>query len=136
MFLSDYHKKVINAEICPYCKSEVKQLSEFDIYGTIFKDRKIYACVNYPKCDSYVGSHKNGKPLGRLANKSLREYKSLAHKEFDKIWKEKHIERAQAYEAMSIFLNIPIEYTHIGMFKIDTCKSVIKWSKEYYNKIN
>lgn len=136
MIITEYHKKVFNAEICPYCNSGVKQVSETFVYGREYSGRKVIVCENYPKCEAYVGCHDNGTPLGRLADKKLRNAKIDAHNHFDKIWKEKIVRRGKLYKHLSDYLEIPIEYTHIGMFGIDTCKKVAEWSKERYKEIN
>lgn len=130
MILTPYQSDVINAKICPYCKSETKIISETDVYGREYKGRKIIACINFPKCDSYVGCYDDGRPLGRLANIILRKSKKDAHYYFDKIWKQGYVERDDLYKHLSKFLNLPKEYTHIGMFSIKTCEKVIEWSKD------
>lgn len=133
MELTPYQKDVINAKICPYCKSTTKVVSETDIYGKEYRGRKIIACVNYPKCDAYVGTHDDGSGLGRLANKKLRLAKGAAHKWFDKIWREKMAERNELYERLADYLNIPDEFTHIGMFGVETCKKVEIWAFKTYD---
>ena len=137
MNISDLHKKVFNAEICPYCKSETRVTSQLEIYNRSYNDRKVICCKNYPECDSYVGTHSDGTTLGRLADKSLRGGKSEAHKYFDIIWTSKLLTRTEAYEWMSKELEIPFEYTHIGMFGLKTCRKVQLLSKElvFKNKI-
>ena len=135
MEITPYHKDVIYAKICPYCKSKTKTISESDVYGREYKGRKIIACVNFPRCDSYVGTHDNGEALGRLANKALRAAKKNAHYWFDKIWKEKFAERSELYMYLSDYLELPGEYTHIGMFSLSTCNKVAEWPKERYKEI-
>jgi len=130
MELTDIQNKIINAEICPYCKSETKRVSQKEIYGRSYGKSKMIACVNFPDCDSYVGCHKTGKPLGRLANRSLRDSKKKAHYFFDKLWKEKGLDRGHCYLRLSIVLGLKQEHTHIGMFSEKTCDKVIKWAKE------
>lgn len=135
MKLSSEHEKIIQAKICPYCKSETKLLSEFQVYGKQYnKNRMIIACKNYPKCDSYVGTHDNGIPLGRLAGPKLRLAKKEAHHYFDKLWKEGFYKRGKLYKMLSKYLNIPEEYTHIGMFSIKTCYKVKDWAKNLYQQ--
>lgn len=104
-----------------FCDSSV-------VYGKSYGN--IYLCDN---CNAYVGTHKydNKTPLGRLANKKLRELKKEAHKYFDKIWKNGSKSRRESYKWLSMKLNIPIEYTHIGMFSEKTCKKVIELCKNY-----
>lgn len=133
--LTARHKDIINAKICPYCNSGVKMMSELQVYGRTYKNRIIITCKNYPKCDSYVGTHDDGMPLGRLANKNLRILKKTAHHHFDKLWREKDLKRGEAYSELSEFLEIDPEYTHIGMFSGSTCRKVIEWSKKRYAEL-
>ena len=133
--ISEYAKKVYNAEICPYCKSETKVLTEKEVYGKEYKGRKIIACKNYPKCDSYVGTHDNGKPLGRLADKYLRQIKKDTHERFDRLWKDKLMTRKDAYKWLSEQLKIPFEYTHIGNFNTATCVLAQLISLQKYDEL-
>lgn len=90
-------------------------------------------CDGFPKCDSYVGTHEDGEPLGRLANKKLRFWKKEAHSAFDKIWRDNHMDRDSAYGFLADELELPDEYVHIGMFNIQTCKKVVDISNKYLN---
>jgi hypothetical protein len=96
----------LNAKICPYCKSETKIVSETEIYGKEYKGRKMICCKNFPKCDSYVGTHDDETTLGRLANKLLRSRKKQAHFYFDKIWNEKLVDRNDLYDDLADFLGL------------------------------
>lgn len=135
MQLTTHQLKILNAEICPYCGCETKIVDEFFIYGKQYKNRNVICCVNFPKCDSYVGTHEDGSPLGRLADKELRSWKKSAHKYFDAIWKEELKDRSELYKDMSLYLGIPSEYTHIGMFQKTTCRKVIYWASNLYHKL-
>ena len=54
-------------------KEELKLLEN---YKKTYDERKhIICCVNWPHCDSYVGTDIEGYPLGRLAKKKLRKVK-------------------------------------------------------------
>ena len=127
--LTPYHKDVLSAKICPECKSGTRVTTETEIYGKVYKGRAMICCNNFPKCDSYVGTHDDGTTLGRLANKELRTWKKRAHDEFDKLWQSGDYDRDEAYENLSDELGIDLEYTHIGFFNIETCKKVIQWAK-------
>lgn len=129
MKLTALQEDILYAKICPYCKSGTRVVDEVYIYGRVYKDRLMICCNNYPHCNSYVGTHSDGEPLGRLANKELRSWKKKAHDSFDKIWRGKMIDRDTAYEELADFLKIPDKYCHIGMFKKETCLKVIAWSK-------
>lgn len=132
MLITKEHRYILKGDICPYCGSGTIRYSEEHVYGRKYKGRKIICCINYPDCDSYVGTHEDGRSMGRLANKKLREKKKEAHYYFDKLYKENYIKRKESYKMLSVFLDIPEKYTHIGMFSIKTCDKVIEWSKQKY----
>lgn len=124
--------------ICPYCNSNVKLENSLKIYGKDYG--LVYICEKYPVCDSYVGCHPGSKkPLGRLADKQLRIWKSNAHAYFDWLWKKKikkekcskRYARTKAYSWLSKQLNIDPKDCHIGMFDIELCKRVIEICKPY-----
>lgn len=122
------------AKICPYCGSGVSYTTEYEIYSRTFKDRKVVKCNNYPKCDSYVGCHEDGRPLGRLANRKLRKAKKQCHALFDRLWMPiAHIEgvqrftRKEAYAWLSEKMELHPEYTHIGMFDLEQCEKAINF---------
>ena len=100
----------------------------------------IYLCR---ECRAYVGVHKGTKKaLGRLANWELRKAKVHAHQMFDNLWKQKMARgfakgeaRRSAYKWLSQQLDIPVKYTHIGMFDVATCKKVVQICKPYFKTI-
>lgn len=135
MTLTDTHIKIIKAEICPYCGSHTRRTQQEEIYGKSFSGNDVIVCDDYPKCDSYVGCHSTGEPLGRLADKNLREAKKSAHHYFDQLWQKYGLKRGMAYKYLADELNLPKEYTHIGMFSIKTCNKVRDWAKERISEI-
>ena len=70
--------------ICDYCGTPADFVDSSVVYhGHSFG--MIYLC---PRCGAYVGVHKGSdKPLGRLANSELRNWKKAAHAAFDPLWK-------------------------------------------------
>jgi len=128
--ITQKHKNIYYAKICPYCGSETRVTDELEVYGKSYSGRKQIVCQNYPKCDAHVGCHSSGNPLGRLADKSLREAKKKAHEHFDLLWKSGGMQRSEAYARLSTFLGTPKKYTHIGMFSVQTCKRVVEFSKQ------
>lgn len=131
MILTERQKQILSGKICPYCGNQTKLIDSKEIYGTSYGMAYICYC-----CDAYVGCHKGtDKSKGRVANKELRIAKCGAHEQFDKIWQNKLMSRKNAYKWLSEQLNIPAEYTHIGMFSIDTCRIVEKISKQFLEKI-
>jgi len=131
MILTEEQILIMQGKVCPYCKNTTEYVDSAIIYGKSYG--MIYLCK---PCDAYCGVHKGtDTALGRLANKDLREWKKEAHKYFDMIWKEKHETRSNLYGHLSKYLNLPPEYTHIGMFSIKTCKEVVDWSKMILNDL-
>ena len=117
---------VLHGWSCPYCGNATQLVDDTEIYGVSYGG-KYYICK---PCDAWVGCHKGtDKALGRIADKNLRELKRKAHEEFDPIWKDGILPRSKAYEVLSIAFELPIEYTHIGMFDEELCRKVIALSK-------
>lgn len=111
---------------CPYCHKEAVFADGRKIYPhrPDLHDKKYYLCS---PCNAYVGCHPStDKPLGRLANKELREAKMKAHSIFDPLWKSKTMKRSHAYEMLAEKLGITKNQCHIGMFDVDTCKRVVE----------
>jgi ssDNA-binding Zn-finger/Zn-ribbon topoisomerase 1 len=135
MILTEHQQKILNAEICPYCGSRTIETTETAIYGRSYKNRKMICCKNFPDCDSYVSTWEDGTACGRLADVKLRGSKNIAHKSFDKIWKEGLKTRDELYEDLSIYLRLPPELTHIGMFQSFTCYKVKDWADKLYFKL-
>jgi hypothetical protein len=111
---------------CPYCGGKaILRDSEIVYHGNSFGFAWI--CENYPRCDSYVGCHRtNNKPLGRLANAELREWKQRAHAAIDDLWKSGQYKRWQVYRLISDMMGTPFTDTHIGMMDVPECKDLIK----------
>lgn len=134
--------------ICPYCNGEAILESTTKIYSRDYG--LAYICKNYPICDAYVGVHnETTKPLGRLANAELREWKKKAHSVFDPLWKRKLQKRRQergeyykkkyarsaGYRWLAEQLGIERKDCHIGMFDVDLCKRVVEICSPYIKKI-
>ncbi len=129
MELTLQQTEIIQGKVCPYCGRKSEYVDSAIIYG------KSYGMVYFCKpCDAWCGVHKGtNNALGRLANSELREFKKQAHFYFDKVWKLNLLTRSGAYVWLSEKLNLPGEYTHIGMFSEKTCKDVIYYSKQLLN---
>lgn len=126
LVLTKEQHQIIKGNICPYCKQPPKLVDSSVIYG------KSYGMIYYCQpCDAYCGVHKGTTiPLGRLANKELREWKRKAHDAFDPIYKSNYMTRKEAYSWLSQKLKLPRDYTHIGMFGVETCKKVVELCKK------
>lgn len=127
------------APTCQYCGSASKCVDSAVIYnGRSFG--WVWTCARYPACDAYVGCHPGTKkPLGILADKTLRAAKNAAHEAFDALWRAKMTRegcskreaRTKGYLWLSAALNLPPEKCHIGMFTEDLCRAVVAACSPY-----
>jgi len=115
---------------CPYCNKTPRWVDNTEIYGKRYgKSYMMYWCK---PCDAYVGCHNNTKEaLGTLANKELREWRKKAHAAFDPLWKSNKIERWWAYHKLDTYFG---KEMHIGETDIETCKQIIEWVKNTFDK--
>lgn len=125
---------VIAGKICSYCNCETELVLGDVIYPHKIAEqpRPKYLDKSYYKCiendDHYVGTYAdNITSLGRVANSALRKCKNMGHNIFDPLWKEKRAFESQqaAYEWLSQQMNLPLKYTHFGMFTIEQCQQAI-----------
>ena len=98
--------------ICRYCGGKIRVVPAEQIYGKAAAERLnlqteyIHQCQN---CNARVGCHKGTKrPLGSVANETLRLKRMETHHVFDSFWRRKGMTR-----------------THIGGFEMDQCQMTI-----------
>jgi hypothetical protein len=143
--MDELNIKIINGLICPYCDCETKLIAGDEVYSNWIKenprpkflDKKYYVCVK--NNDHYVGTYAdNITSLGRVADKELRKLKNKGHNTFDPLWKNKtHFKNQKmAYLWLSEKMNIPLEYTHFGMFTNDQCIMAINLCNSLVNNTN
>ena len=134
MILTPEQILMMQGKLCPYCGKEPEYVDSAIVYSG-----KSYGMIYYCAADkAWVGVHKRWpkKALGRLANGELREWKKKAHETFDPQWHQGIFEsRGDAYSWLSDFLKLPIEYTHIGMFGVETCKKIVLYIESSIEKI-
>ena len=114
---------------CHYCDQAADYVDSSEVYGRSYG--MMYLCR---PCLAWVGVHKGtNKPLGRLANKELREWKIKAHAAFDPLWKKKMLKgfskkeaRNAGYRWLAKQMGICREDCHIGMFDVEQCKQVVE----------
>lgn len=113
---------------CPYCGAPAVCRSASAVYGTGTIDPKsyLYLCSNWPSCDAYVYAHKKDcRPMGTLANGTLRHKRILAHRALEKLRKERHMDKWAAYLWLQTRLGLDPNHAHIGMFSEQMCDHVI-----------
>lgn len=125
--------------LCDYCRRKASLVpgsalypNRDDLAGKLF-----WRCG---PCDAHVGVHPGTeRPLGRLANASLRRAKMRAHAVFDPLWKakwkrdgcSKKEARGAAYEWLAKELGINAGHCHIGMFDEELCARVVEVCGRY-----
>lgn len=137
---------------CPYCNKHAVLVDSECVYAQSYG--LIWLCT---PCLAWVGVHKGThRPLGRLANKELRQWKQRAHAAFDPLWQEKwkrrcaggmgksgkpggtHYKKAYArmsgYKWLAEAMDIDRKDCHIGMFDIEQCQQVIQICSKYYRQ--
>lgn len=140
--------------ICPYCERPAILRDSECVYNRSYG--MIWICV---QCQAWVGVHKGTtKPLGRLANKELRDWKIKAHAVFDPLWEAKYkhrlaggasksgrpggahykkaYARGSAYKWLAGEMGIDSKQCHIGMFDVEQCKQVVVICSKYYKPKN
>lgn len=101
---------------CNNCGSDkVRYTSNKEVYGRVYGNGGCYLCDD---CKAYVGVHdtKSKKPLGRLANKELRELKMACHRKFDPLWRNTNFKRTDCYGYLANKLGLHLRETHFGWF--------------------
>jgi len=136
---SKKHKKQV---ICPYCGAQALLRDGSFLFEDPFV-KHLYVCVRYPTCDAYVAAHHSSmKPMGSLANESLRRKRMLAHHYFDQLWRcnPPVFTRKQAYGWLGDRLGGHIRHLHIGYMGEGMCdlvileaKRVLRLRKENYS---
>ncbi len=131
--LNDYSLEILEGRVCPYCNCEAKMVSSDFVYGKDYFPGKFFLQCAENK-EHYVGIGSNGKSLGSLANKDLRELRKKGHSLFDPLWRGTEIKfqtRELAYRWLSNQMEIPKIKTHFGMFNDEQCIKAIKIIEEY-----
>ncbi len=126
----------IEPPICPYCRyPSVYYPDSTPIYGANYGP--LYACK---PCDARIGTHPDGRPLGRMADAQLRKAKSFVHARFDPLWKDaahlysgdvrpsqvRGVARARAYQWLAAQMGIPTLECHVGMFSLEQCRAAYR----------
>ena len=102
---------------CTLCGSKnIRYTTNAEIYhGKQYGNGYCYLCDD---CGGSVGVHdtKNKIPLGRFANKELKELKMKCHNKFDKYWRSKKFKRTDCYGYLANKLGLMLRETHFGWF--------------------
>jgi hypothetical protein len=127
---------ILSGKVCPYCQCETNEVTDKEIFGPYSNyDKKFIQCKM--NRDHYVGTYRNGKSLGRLANLTLRRKKMEAHAIFDPLWKNKIFKsRDAAYTWLSSKMSLPKDETHFGMFDETQCDKAIRLMNRFNKRMS
>lgn len=129
----------LEGPVCPYCNVRSVLVDEKEIYNTHYTGKMYWRCSDYPSCGAYVGTHGNGNwmnfPLGRLADKNLRDMKTKVHLLFDHVWKTQTMTRGQMYTWFQKTMNLDESHAHIGELDIEGCGDLIEHLNNLYSNI-
>ena len=115
-------------KICRYCGGPIHVVPAIRVYGSSvyrlgLENEHIFQCQN---CNARVGCHKGTtRPLGNVANETLRLKRMETHQVFDAFWKSQGMTRTQAYKWLAQQMGLPENKAHIGGFEMDQCQQVI-----------
>lgn len=93
------------------------------------RDKRFYQC---PACGNYVGTHKDGRPLGTIPTPELRDYRQRVHSIIDQHWLPTRDvnKRKQLYADLTRFLGK--EYHTGTLATVEECQQVIKYYVDNY----
>lgn len=128
-------------KVCPFCRSSVSLVDSVKVYYRSYGF--IYLCDafggsrsdhRFPHCDARVSCQPNSnKPLGTLADRELRKWRSLAHRQFDPLWKSGIFKsRNAAYKWLAKAMGLPPALTHVAMFDVRQCQRAIAVVKQFH----
>ena len=120
---------------CDYCGKNAQLVTGADIYPhrEDLRSKNFWRC--FP-CLAYVGCHEAGngygngtRPLGRLANATLRKAKQAAHAAIDPHWREGRFKRMEVYSKLAKLMKLKSGEAHIGEFDEALCATVVLLGK-------
>jgi hypothetical protein len=111
--------------LCHYCGEKATQVRGATLYPFHYslRDHIFWRCE---ACDAHVGCHQGtARPLGTLANNSVRRLRAQAHRHFDSLRKSKGRTRSEAYAWLAAKMELPLEACHMALMDYDMCAQVI-----------
>ena len=113
---------------CVQCKKEVipNKLYGANVYAhrEDLRNKVFYQC---PYCGNYVGTHKDGRPLGTIPTPPLRAARHKVHNVIDKYWlpTKDRKKRKELYADLSRFIGR--EYHTGELNSIGECEKIIHY---------
>jgi hypothetical protein len=130
----------VNAVYCPYCH---RAAAYSKTSSHLYRDGKDYGDVWFCQhgCEAWCGCHPDGRPLGTLGNKQLRNARAAAHQAFDPLWQNwqlaypdatectqaiKGSMRTRAYRWLATHMRMEFDACHIGGMTLEQTVAAMK----------
>lgn len=94
-------------------------------------EKKFFQC---PVCGNYVGTHRDGRPLGTIPTPELRRWRNKVHSVIDEYWLPTRnlFRRKELYAALSAYLGR--EYHTGTLGTVEDCMRVIDFYEQNFKK--
>lgn len=114
---------------CCICEKEIEPIlvTGKDIYPCRkdLYELRFYQCLD---CNGYVGTHKDGRPLGYIVNNEVKKMRIRIHNLIDPIWKSRKMKREEVYKKLSDFCG---RQFHTGsILSMDEAWKIYNYCKE------
>ena len=119
-----------------YCVACDKNVEAISVFGdSIYPHRPDLAQLLFyqcPICRNYVGSHKDGRPLGSIPTIELRKARHQVHLVIDEYWlpTKDQMKRKKLYTDLSKFIGK--EYHTGNLNSVEECKKIVNYYLEKY----
>lgn len=91
-------------------------------------DRLFYLC----ECGAYVGANVNtGLAMGKPAGPETRAARARCHRDFDRLWKGRIMNREAAYRWLAEKMDLDRMTCHIGRFGVAQCERVTRLTNAF-----
>lgn len=111
-----------------YCCGCDKKIIPYKTSGEVIypnrpdlKDLTFYVC---PVCKNWVGTHRDGRPLGVIPTPEIRKMRQKVHAVLDPIWKSGKLKRKEVYQKLSDALGY--KYHTANIRNIQEAEKVLK----------
>lgn len=88
-------------------------------------NRRFYGCTRWPRCDGVLPANDDGTPRGRPRTRALQAARNRAHGVFDRIWKDGHAKRRDAYAWLAEVMGMDRMDAHMFQMDQEQCERVI-----------
>ena len=101
------------------------------IYGRPYGNGWAYICTGYPECDGMVGTHPDGRPLGKLIDGETRKLRRAVHAKIDPLWQnyphqQRKKRRGSVYGWLRRISGLSAKECHVGEFDAEQCRLILK----------